>query len=197
MPGNFFPKSWGEFSVECSRLLIWYGKKVLAEARENVWCLEDLQHCPHFSRSKHNDRWWLNLIAISGKIVENQIINCRTFSRQKMSHLASTMATHLPLLFFNLPKCLVKVFCFADKKIWLISKVNIFVVLPPDFCVLHVPFSLSSIFQNQCSLAAETAYLLNLENKFCQTVDLVIEWQKVKITWSLEWWWQIVLGSSL
>ncbi|KAF4804683.1 hypothetical protein TURU_005742 [Turdus rufiventris] len=31
---------------------------------------------------------------------------------------------------------------------------------------------------NQCSLAGETAYLLNLENKFCQTVDLVIEWQK-------------------
>lgn len=144
-----------------------------------------MQHCPHFSRSKQNDRWWLNLIAISGKIVENQIINCRRFSRQKMSHLASTMATHLPLLFFNLPKRLVKLFCFADKKkIQLISKVKVFVALPPDFCILHAPFSPSSIFQSQCSLvvARETGYQLNLENKFCQTVDLIIERQKVKIT---------------
>lgn len=125
------------------------------------------------------------MIAISGKIVENQIINCRRFSRQKMSHLASTMATHLPLLFFNLPKSLVKVFCFADKKmIQLISKVKVFVVLLPAFYSLHAPFSPSSIFQSQCSLvvAGETACPLNLENKFCQTVDLIIEWQKVKIT---------------
>lgn len=56
-----------------------------------------------------------------------------------MSHLASTMATHLPLLFFNLPKRLVKFFRFADKKkIQLISKVKVFVDLNLNYPQISV-----------------------------------------------------------
>lgn len=64
--------------------------------------------------------------------------------------------------------------CRQDE-IQLISKAKVFVVLPPAFCILHVPFSLSSIFQSQCSLvvAGEMAYPLNLGNKFC-LIELVV-----------------------